>query len=57
MDRLCWWRCSSRAGVGAAKGYPEPLLGQPPAPELVDNIEHTILSHPQIVGVHDPGDP
>lgn len=42
-----------RAGIGAAKDTLNPLLGQPPAPELVNNIEHTILSHPQIVGVHD----
>lgn len=42
-----------RAGIGAAKDTLNPLLGQPPSPELVDKIEHTILAHPQIVGVHD----
>ncbi len=42
-----------RAGVGAAKATLDPLLGQPPDPEEVRAIEDLILSHPQVVGIHD----
>ena len=42
-----------RAGWGAAKDTIDPLLGQKPDPELVHAIEETVLSHPQIVGIHD----
>lgn len=42
-----------KAGFCSAKDTLDPLLGQPADPELVSSIEQTILSHPQILGVHD----
>ena len=42
-----------RAGWGAAKDTLNPLLGQNPDPELVRDIERTVLAHPQVVGIHD----
>ena len=42
-----------RAGWGAAKDTLNPLLGQSPDPELVREIERTVLAHPQVVGIHD----
>ena len=40
-------------GYGAAKDTLSPLLGNAPDPELVKNIEDTVLSHPEVVGIHD----
>jgi len=42
-----------RSGWGAAKDTLDPLLGTPPDPAVVADIEALILSHPQIIGVHD----
>ena len=42
-----------KAGFGSVKDTLDPLLGQPPEHSLVEDIERVILSHPQIVGVHD----
>ncbi len=42
-----------RAGFGAAKDTLNPLLGQPPSPELVEGVSGVILGHSQIVGIHD----
>ena len=42
-----------RAGWGATKDTLNPLLGQSPDPELVREIERTVLAHPQVVGIHD----
>lgn len=42
-----------RAGWGAAKDTIDPLLGQRPDPALVKEIQDTVLSHPQVVGMHD----
>lgn len=42
-----------RAGYGAAKDTVSPLLGQAPDPALVGEIEKTVLSFPEICGVHD----
>ena len=42
-----------RAGFGAAKSTLDPLLGQAPDPETVKAIEDVILSHRQVVGIHD----
>lgn len=42
-----------RAGLGALKDTLDPLLGQPPSEELVEGIERSLLSHPQITGIHD----
>ena len=42
-----------KAGIGAMKDTLDPLLGQPPSEELVKGIEHSLLSYPQITGIHD----
>ena len=42
-----------RGGWGAARDTVSPLLGQPPSPEFVRQVEALVLSHPEIVGVHD----
>ncbi len=42
-----------RAGWEAAKDTIDPLLGQAPDPALVEGIRDTVLTHPEIVGVHD----
>ncbi|MBD5133540.1 MAG: cation transporter [Clostridiales bacterium] len=42
-----------RTGWGAARDTLDPLLGTPPDPAVVADIEGLILSHPQILGVHD----
>ena len=42
-----------RAGWGAAQDTLNPLLGQSPDPELVRDIEKTVLAHPQVLGSHD----
>lgn len=41
------------SGIGVAKDTLQPLLGQAPDPEFVKAIEAEILTHPEIVGVHD----
>ncbi|MEI3416446.1 MAG: cation diffusion facilitator family transporter [Christensenellaceae bacterium] len=45
--------CILFTGYHAAKDTISPLLGQPPAPELVSEIEQTLLRHKGILGVHD----
>ena len=42
-----------RAGWGAAKDTLNPLLGSAPDPELVKTIQQLVLSHEQVVGMHD----
>lgn len=42
-----------KAGIGAMKDTLDPLLGQPPSEELVKGIECSLLSYPQITGIHD----
>ncbi|MBM6871451.1 cation transporter [Pseudoflavonifractor phocaeensis] len=42
-----------RAGLGAAKDTIDPLLGKSADPELVRDIEKTVLSHQEVVGIHD----
>lgn len=42
-----------RAGWGAAKDTLNPLLGTAPDPELVKQIQQLVLSHSQVVGMHD----
>ena len=42
-----------KAGWGAAKDTINPLLGARPDPELVHAIREVVLSHPQVVGMHD----
>ncbi len=41
------------SGLCAARDTLNPLLGQAPDPELVQNIADTVLAHKQIVGLHD----
>ena len=42
-----------RAGWGAAKDTVDPLLGSAPDPVLVKEIQDVVLSHKQVVGMHD----
>ena len=53
-----WCGCAVAAfilwsGVRAAKETIDPLLGQPPSPEFVTQVCTLVLSHPEILGVHD----
>ncbi|MCQ2426187.1 MAG: cation diffusion facilitator family transporter [Lachnospiraceae bacterium] len=41
------------AGIRAAKDTIDPLLGLPPEPEFVDEIEMIVTSHEGILGIHD----
>ena len=41
------------AGFKAAKETVDPLLGQAPDPELVEQIEETVLQYPPIQSIHD----
>ncbi len=41
------------AGISAAKETLDPLLGQPPEPEFVDEIEALVMKHREIRGIHD----
>ena len=41
------------AGVRAAKDTISPLLGQPPAPEFVQQIEGIVMATPHVQGIHD----
>lgn len=41
------------AGVTAAKETLDPLLGLPPDPEFVEQIEEIVMAHDMIVGIHD----
>ena len=42
-----------RAGWSAARDTIDPLLGAQPDPAVVADIEGLILSHPQVLGIHD----
>ena len=42
-----------KGGIGAAVDTISPLLGQPPSPELVQAVEELVLSHREILGIHD----
>lgn len=42
-----------RAGWGAAKDTVDPLLGSAPDPALVKGIQELVMSHRQVVGMHD----
>ena len=41
------------SGFGVIRETISPLLGQAPDPELVKNIEETVLSYDGVVGIHD----
>lgn len=42
-----------RAGWAAARDTLDPLLGAPPDPAMVADIEQLVLSHPPVLGIHD----
>ena len=41
------------AGFNAARETISPLLGQPPEPEFVERIEKLVMSHPEVIAIHD----
>lgn len=41
------------AGYKAAKDTIDPLLGGPPSKELVNSIREIVMSHEEIIGIHD----
>lgn len=41
------------AGIEAMKDTINPLLGQPPTPELVSEIENIVMSYDKVLGIHD----
>ena len=41
------------SGWGLMMATLSPLLGESPSPELVEHIEHTVMSYPGVLGVHD----
>lgn len=41
------------AGVSTAKDSLSPLLGQTPDPDFVRQVKETVLSHPEVIGIHD----
>ena len=41
------------SGWGLVMDTLSPLLGESPSPELVEHIEHTVMSYPGVLGVHD----
>lgn len=41
------------AGFNAARETLSPLLGQPPRAELIQRIENIVLSHDEVIGIHD----
>lgn len=42
-----------KAGISAARETLSPLLGQPPEPEFVKEIEDIVMAHDEIIGMHD----
>ena len=42
-----------KGGVDAAKDTIDPLLGTPPTPEFVQEIESLVMAHKEILGIHD----
>ena len=42
-----------KAGYEAAKETLNPLLGQAPEPEFIEEIQNIVLSRPEIIGIHD----
>ncbi len=41
------------AGISAARETLNPLLGQPPEKEFVDEIEALVMKYPEVIGTHD----
>ena len=42
-----------KAGIDAARDTINPLLGEPPSRELIDEIKKLVLEHQGVLGVHD----
>lgn len=42
-----------KTGFDAARDTISPLLGEPPSREFIDDVKRTVLSHKEILGVHD----
>lgn len=42
-----------KSGLEAARDTIDPLLGKPPTAEFVKQIQDIVLSHPEILGLHD----
>jgi len=42
-----------KAGYEAARDTLTPLLGTAPDPVFIDEIESTVMAHPEIIGIHD----
>ena len=42
-----------KGGIGAVKDTIDPLLGKPPAPEFVKEVQALVMAHPEIRGIHD----
>ena len=42
-----------KGGIDAAKDTIDPLLGKPPTPEYVKEIEDLVMAHKEISGIHD----
>lgn len=42
-----------KTGFEAAKDTISPLLGEPPSKEFIDDVKRTVLSHGEVLGVHD----
>lgn len=42
-----------KGGIDAAKDTIDPLLGKPPTPEFVKEIENLVMAHKEISGIHD----
>ena len=42
-----------KTGFDAGQRYDFSPLGQPPEPEFIEKIEQTVLSYPEIIGIHD----
>lgn len=40
-------------GITTMKDTIDPLLGQPPSKELVEQIEELVMAHPTVCGIHD----
>ena len=41
------------AGINAAKDTISPLLGQAPDPEFVTQVNHIVMAHKEVIGIHD----
>ncbi len=56
LDGICGLLVSAfilYTGIGSVRETVAPLLGSPPAPDLVKEIENIVMSHDFILGMHD----